>query len=112
VLNRIQEPHAASALLNANKKIDAAIQKNEKTHRLQTQQQPKRPTDMRRTASSTATGSSTPHGKLNYFMTPPLSRTSSQMGQSTPGTPHYGSDVRFPLPIRWSLVRSFGMQLN
>jgi hypothetical protein len=77
-------------LLNANKKIDKAIEKNEKSQ-LHVQQQ-KRPTDMRRTASSHATGTSTPHGKFNYFMTPPLSRTGS-MVNSAPGTPPYGSDV-------------------
>jgi hypothetical protein len=63
----------------------------------------KRPTsEMRRTASATGTGpgtgTSSPHPKFNYFMTPPLSRTSSQMASSAPGTPHYGSDVWLPTP--------------
>jgi len=79
-------------LLNANKKIDKAIEKNEKGYHLRAQQQQKRPSELRRAVSTTATGAATP-GKFNYFMTPPLSRTSS-MANSTPGTPHYGSDVR------------------
>ncbi|OHE98949.1 hypothetical protein CORC01_05845 [Colletotrichum orchidophilum] len=93
------EPHAAAALVTANK----AIQTVEKTNANPAAGLPKRPTDeLRRVHSSqtsrTGTGTASP-ARVDKFgrrimMSPPvLSRSNSAQG-SIPGTPKRDSDVR------------------